>query len=212
MPNLPISQLPAAGLLTGTELFATVQGGVTKYTTLNSMTYVQGNNYGLFNQTGPSTPITNTTTETSLLDGGVGTLSVPANAFSVGDAYHAILTGHLSAQNNNTLRIRIKTDSVILADTGLLTMAGATNKHWKLEVYFSINNIGSAGTANISTGGTFMYTKDASTSFEGTNFSTENNTTFNTTINNTLVITAQWGTASTNNSIYSNIFTLNKTY
>jgi hypothetical protein len=37
MPNLPISQLPAAGLLTGAELFATVQGGVTKQTTLNSI-------------------------------------------------------------------------------------------------------------------------------------------------------------------------------
>ena len=37
MPNLPISQLPAASALTGTELFATVQGGITKYTTMNAI-------------------------------------------------------------------------------------------------------------------------------------------------------------------------------
>ena len=42
-------------------------------------------NYGLFAQTSTSTPVTNTTTETSLLDGGVGSLTVPANGFNVGD-------------------------------------------------------------------------------------------------------------------------------
>ena len=212
MPDLPISGLPAASSLDGTELFAAVQSGITKKATLSSMIYVPGNNYGLFNQTGNSTPITNTTTETSLIDGGVGSLSVPANGFNVGDAFHAILTGHLSAVNNHTLRIRIKTGAVVLADTGAISMASVTDKHWKLEVFFTINQIGAAGVASIATGGTFMYTKDASTAFEGLGFSTENNTTFDTTSSNTLSITAQWGTANTDDSIYSNICTLNKTF
>ena len=144
MPNLPITQLPTASALTGAEIFAAVQSGVTKQTPLSSIFTFSSNNYGLFNQTGSSTPITNTITETNLLDGGIGTLSVPANAFKAGDAYHAILTGTLSAQNNNTLEIRIKSNGVLLADTGVLTMAGATNKNWKMEIYFSINEIGSA--------------------------------------------------------------------
>ena len=38
MPNLPISGLPASDALTGAELFADVQGGVTKYTTLEDVT------------------------------------------------------------------------------------------------------------------------------------------------------------------------------
>tara|TARA_R110000782_G_scaffold2886_2_gene10746 strand:+ start:249 stop:758 length:510 start_codon:yes stop_codon:yes gene_type:complete len=43
MPNLPISGLPASDALTGAELFADVQGGVTKYTTLDAVTnYVTG--------------------------------------------------------------------------------------------------------------------------------------------------------------------------
>lgn len=37
MPNLPISQLPQSTTLQGDELFVNVQGGVTKYTTLDSM-------------------------------------------------------------------------------------------------------------------------------------------------------------------------------
>jgi hypothetical protein len=179
---------------------------------ISTITSIFPFNYGLFNQTGSSTPITNTTDELTLLDGGVGTLTVPANGFKKGDAFHAILTGDLSANNNNTLQIRIKAGSVVLADTGVIIMSGATDKDWELEVYFSINEIGAAGIASISTGGNFNYTQNAGTSINGTIFSTNNNTTFDTTISNTLEITAQWGTASTGNSIFSQIFTLHKTF
>ena len=37
MPNLPISQLPQSTTLQGDELFVNVQGGVTKYTTLDNI-------------------------------------------------------------------------------------------------------------------------------------------------------------------------------
>lgn len=37
MPNLPISGLPASNALTGAELLADVQDGVTKYTTINDV-------------------------------------------------------------------------------------------------------------------------------------------------------------------------------
>jgi hypothetical protein len=216
MPNLPISQLPASGPLTGAELFADVQDGVTKYTTLSNIatytTYLQGNNYGLFNQTGSSTPVTNTTSELSLIGSGIGTLTVPANGFTKGDAYHAIVTGTLSSQNNNNLRIRIKTGAVVLADTGNINMAGATSNGYKLEIYFSIHEVGAAGVADIATAGAFMYTKEASTDFQGVNFSTINSSSFDTTVTNTLSVTAQWDTANAGNSIYSEIFTLNKTF
>lgn len=166
----------------------------------------------LYTQTNSSTPITNTAAETSLLDGGLGTLTVPANGFQVGDSFTAVATGHISSTQNHTLRIRIKSDGNVLSDTGLITMSGATNKHWKLEVYFTVRALGVSGVASIVTGGTFFYTKDANNTFEGTNFSTETTTGFDTTVSNTLVITAQWGTASTSDSIYSEIFTLSKTY
>lgn len=212
MPNLPISGLPAGNPLDGTELFAIVQDGVTKYTTAQNINYVTSNSYGLYNQTGQSTPITNTTTETSLLDGGVGTLSVPANGFTVGSAFRAMMTGVLSVNNNHTLRIRVKTGAVVLADTGAITMSGVTSKNFQLAIDFSINAIGGAGTAEIATAGLFTYRQNAASTVEGEIFSTINNTTFNTTVDNTLEVTAQWGTADTGDSIYSQIFTLVKTY
>ena len=146
--------------------------------------------YGLYTQTASSTPVTNTIVETSLLDGGIGTLTVPANGFQVGDSFHAIMTGHISSENNRTLHIRIKTGTSLLADTGVITLPQTTAKHFKLDIYFTVRTLGVAGVASIASGGDFTYEKDASNGFEGAAFSTENNTTFDTTISNTLEITA----------------------
>lgn len=166
----------------------------------------------LYTQTSSSTPVTNTIVETSLIDGGLGTLTVPADGFKVGDSFHAVLNGHINSVNNHTLRIRIKTNGISLIDTGAITMAASTTKHWKLEIDFIVRAIGTSGVAKIASGGAFFYTKDASNAFEGINFSTETTTGFNTTISNTFAITAQWGAANAGDSIFSEIFTLNKTY
>jgi hypothetical protein len=220
MPNLPISQLPAAGSLTGAELFATVQSGVTKYTTLNSILYapIVGNTYGLFNQTGSSIPVTGSglagiTTSGSLLDGGIGTLSVPANGFSKGDAFSVVASGFITCGNNHDFEIQIKADSVILADTGILQLAQTDNKRWRLDLAFSIQEIGPAGVASIATSGIFHYRTDSANDVEGEIFNFINDTTFDTTVSNTLSVEAVWGgDSSVTDSIYSNIFTLTKTF
>ena len=167
---------------------------------------------GLYAQTAASTPVVNTTAETTILNGGVGTLSVPANGFLVGDSFHSILSGLLSADNNNTLRIRVKSGVIILADSGLITLPNITNKFFDINIHFTIRTLGAAGVASIATSGQFTYSKNASNAFEGADFFSINNTTFDTTIANTLDITAQWGTASLTNSIATEIFVLNKIY
>jgi hypothetical protein len=170
-------------------------------------------NYGLYTQTSSSTPITATAVEGSLLDGGLGTLTIPANGFQIGDSFSGVLIGHLSCVGTATLQIRVKTVSgTLLADTGAMAMNVATDKHWKLDVNFTVRTLGAATVASIASGGLFAYTKNSGLNFEGVNFSIINNTTFDTTIANTLVITAQWNTNNAGNSIYSELFTLNKTY
>ena len=171
----------------------------------------QTSNFGLYTQTNTSTPVTGTG-EASLLDGGLGTLSVPANGFSVGDSFLVVITGHISSANNESLTLRIKTGSVLLASTGTITTATTTNKHFKLEIVFTVRATGVSGVAKIASGGMFTYTKNASNAFEGVNFSTETTTGFDTTITNTLAITAQWGSNNVTNSIYSEICTLTKTF
>jgi len=168
--------------------------------------------YGLFSQTGDSVTVSGTTTESTLIGGGVGTLSVPANGFQVGDSFMGRIIGNISSKNNITIRIRVKSDSVVLADTGLVAMPQTTNKHYTIDLNFTIRAIGAETEASIVSGIVFTYSKDASNAFEGADFSTLNNTTFDTTIDNTLDVTVQWGTTDTENAIYSEYFVLNKVY
>ena len=170
------------------------------------------NSYGLFAQTANSTTITATTSELTLIDGGVGSLSVPANGFSVGDSFRADMGGVMSAQNNNTIRIRLKSGSVDLGDSGPLTMPAITNQVWMLTVNFTVRSIGAAGVASVVALAQFHILKLASGTQQGFAWNTVNSTTFDTTISNTLNITAQFSSNNANNSIYSDIFVLNKIY
>jgi hypothetical protein len=168
---------------------------------------------GLFAQTANSTTITNTTVETSLINGGVGTLTVPANGFSVGDSFRGIFGGVMNANNNQTIRIRVRAGGILLLDSGLQNLGSSViNDVWSLNIDFTIRQIGAAGVASIVSLGGFHYTKTNNASVQGFGFNVVNSTTFNTTISNTLDVTAQWGAASTGNNIYSDIFVLNKIY
>jgi hypothetical protein len=171
-------------------------------------------NYGLASQIANSTPIVNTTTKSTLNGPSyVGTLSVPANGFSIGDSFNAYMMGHISNNNNVGLTITIETVAgVVLATTGLMTLAVSSNNHWVLNADFVIRATGTAGVASIITAGSFAHSKSSNNNLETYNFISENTTTFNTTIASELVIKAQWGTASASNSIYSNVFVLSKVY
>ena len=208
MPDLPISRLPQAGSLTGAELFATVQDGTTKYVALSSVATSLSTNYGLFNQTGSSAPVSGSThISGSLIGGGVGTLTVPANGFTKGDGYQATFSGVINAENNKTLQITVKSLNVILADTGVISMPGITgDKRWRMDIDFSIREIGAAGVAEIATAGTIIFRTDSSGDTVTEIFSDVNNTTFDTTISNTLIVEARWGNNPSNlSNIYSKL-------
>lgn len=169
-------------------------------------------NYGLFSQTADSTPITNTIVETSLVNGGVGTLSVPANGFKIGDSFRAIVGGVLNCANNQTITIRIMAGSVVLVDSGPKAITNITNDVFSLNVDFTIRQLGGPAVASIVTLGAFHYTKTSNGTVQGFAFNAVNSTNFDTTVPNTLDITVQWGAADSGNSIYSDIFILNKIY
>ena len=168
---------------------------------------------GLFAQTGTSTPISGSNVEATLIDSGVGSLSVPANGFQVGDSFRVVMSGIMDADNNEDFRIRVKANAVVLLDSGLQNLGSSViNDKWTLYIDFTIRQIGTAGVAEIAASGEFRYLKTNNGSVQGFGFSNINNTTFNTTIANTLDITGQWGSTNLANSIYSEVFTLTKTY
>jgi hypothetical protein len=168
---------------------------------------------GLFAQTADGGPVTGTIVETTIIGPGVGTLTVPANGFQIGDSFTCALDGIISCISSGEIQVRIKTLSgALLADTGIIDLAAATNKSWILSLYFTIRTLGAPGVASISSGGLFSYIRNGGTQFEGYVLSAVNNTTFDTTINNTLVVTVQWNTTNAGNSILSRNFTLTKIY
>ena len=179
--------------------------GVTKVARIQD---VQRGGMGLFAQTDDATPVVNTTDETSIVNGGVGGLAVPAYGFNPGDSFVAYFSGSLSANNNETLRIRIKSGSVVLADTGVITMLNASDNFYEIHINFTVRAIGAPGTASIITSGRLFYNKASNNTPENIGFETIENTNFDTTVDNTLDVTAEWGTASLTNSIDTHLFNL----
>lgn len=168
--------------------------------------------YGLYSQIANSIPVSATINESTLIGSGLGVLNVPANGFSQGDSFRADFGGVLNSKNGDQLRIRVKAGSIVLGDSGLQTMPTSTNSIWQLGLNFTIRATGVAGIASIVSLGEFHYTKTSNGTQEGFAFNTINSTTFDTTISNTLNVTAQWSSNSALNSIYSDIFILNKIY
>jgi hypothetical protein len=166
---------------------------------------------GLFAQNTSSTPITGTVTETSVISTGVGTLTVPANGFTVGDSFGVSVGGVISSANGETVQIRIKSGAVLLADTGVVSLPALSGRFWSLQVQFTVRAIGGAGVASIAANGMFSF---SSSGFDilGSDLGGVESTNFNTTASNTLSVTAQWGSTNATNTIYSNIFVVNKNY
>ncbi len=167
--------------------------------------------HGNYAQTVVSATITGTT-ETSIVGTGVGSLSVPANAFSVGDSYHAKIGGLIGdTSNGDDITIRIKAGGIVLATTGLFTLDNTQDiasggEGWECELDFTIAAIGATG--SICTNGNFAYTKTGDKKVSGTVF--QDVQPLDTTISNTLDITVEWDQSGT--EIYSANFVLYQTY
>ena len=169
-------------------------------------------NRGLYSQTTDSTPVTATIDPTTLIGTGVGNLSVPENRFIVGDSFRADFGGLMSAKNGEGLRITIRTNTVILADSGLQSMGALTDAVWSLSIIFTIRQIGGTGVASIATFCNFTILQQSNGNSEGFGFNNVNDFNFDTTVDNTLLVTAQWGSTDILNSIYSDVFVLQKIY
>ena len=162
---------------------------------------------GIYAQTANSTTITNTTTETSVVGTGVGSLTFAADHFVVGDSYHAKIGGEIAAQNGDDITIRIKSGSTVLATTGTISLSPTTDLGWECELDFTVAAIGASGT--MCTNGNFAYTRNTG-GLEGYVF--QDVETFDTTVSNTIDITVEWGQAKTQDTIYSANFVLHKVY
>jgi hypothetical protein len=167
---------------------------------------------GQFTQTVNGPIVTATTTESSILGAGQGSLTVPANAFQVGDTFLCKIKGLCSAHNNDDWTVRVKSGTTVLAQSSPISMPTVTGKSFELDLIFVIRAIGPSMVGSIVTHGSFCYNKDSSNAYEGQDFISVNNSTFDTTILNSLDVTIEFSSTNANNSVETYITNLIKTY
>ena len=166
--------------------------------------------YGVYAQTIQG-PTVSTAGEQSIVGTGVGSLSIPADGFIVGDSFHAKLGGLINAKgggNRSEIIINIKAGETILATTGVFDLDNATNQGWECELDFTIAEIGAIG--SICTNGNFAYTKDNNRAVFGYIF--QDVEAIDTTVSNTLDVTVEWNVLNPGDDIYSANFVLHKVF
>ena len=173
------------------------------------MSFIQKNlqSIGFFAQTAQGPTVTNTTTETDILGAGVGTLTVPANSFNVGDCFHVKTGGLISGQNGDGIIIRVKNGVNLLASTGVISLQAVTALPFEIEIDFTFRSIGATG--QIFTNGNFAYNRNVG-SLEGFVFSDLQ--TIDTTLLSTLRICVEWQQAKTQDVIFTDMTNLYKTF
>jgi hypothetical protein len=138
--------------------------------------------------------ITQSSLETSLLASGVGdfvgTLTVPADGFAVGDAFHFVVAGDCVFDEDNVITLNLKNGGVLATITMELENTTGTTS-WELEADFVIRSIGATG--SIITNFDFTFNKKAIKDFKGVRNVVVSS--IDTTAPNTLDITAEFTTA-----------------
>jgi len=150
-----------------------------------------------------NTTVQNTTTETSIIGAGVGTLTSAANAISAGNCSRFLASGSVTtAGGAQTLTLRVyggPTSTTLFATLPIVmsTLLG-TPPTWRLDTIFSVKTIGATGTVQLNS--TFVV-NDSTVSQAYVN---QNLATIDTTVVNVIRLTAKWTTASASNVLITN--------
>lgn len=167
---------------------------------------------GMYSMIDDSTYVTGTSEQDFMNGTSVGSLTVPANTFQVGDSYMLKVCGQIGAHNGDDLTIRIKSGTSILSTSAAITMPSISLEVFELECIFTVRAIGASGVAKLMTNAAFTWNKSSANIYEGQNWLFLNDTTFDTTTSNTLSLTAQFSSANVGNHIQSIVANLSKIY
>lgn len=140
--------------------------------------------------------VSNTVSELTLIGSGMGSLTFPANFFTVGKTLRIIGSGFHSSVSNPNITIKVKLNSTTILDTGTTASHADVNSEFTITGDICFRTVGQSGTVfsqgiyievgpNVQTGDMVNLTPIS----------------IDTTVAQTLNITAQWGTAALNNSI-----------
>ena len=137
----------------------------------------------------------NTATETTLLTGVQGTLTLPANFFVAGKTIRLKLRGWWDSDALATLDIKVKLGSTTVLDTGAITPTGSfTGFGWEMDALITCRTTGGTGTV-FCQGSVKLENAAAPAGAEYFSMPTIAATTIDTTASLAIDATAQWGSA-----------------
>lgn len=150
--------------------------------------------------------INNSTTETTLVSTGNGTATLEANFLNTGRKIRVKASGFYSNTGTPTLRLKVKFGSVVILDTtAFTTSSGAANNQWDLEGIITVRTSGATGTVIGQGTVSFNTSGTAAQIVQMVNTAT---IVVDTTVSTAVTVTAQWGTASSSNTITCTDLTL----
>jgi len=160
----------------------------------------------IFTQTADKV-IEDTTTATTMFGTGVGTLTIPADFWTLGKTIKIKIYGNIEDNSTPTARIKGTLSGTPLVDSGAITLKGLSSvEEWQCEMIMTCRTIGSSG--KIQTVINWEYeTTTGSSPIERLNIPSTL-TTIDTTLSDTIDITFQWGTKSISNILTSKISTI----
>lgn len=156
----------------------------------------------LFTATADKT-VANTTSETSLVGTGVGSVTTIANYFSAGSSLKLELTGFYSSAAIDTMNIKIKAGSTVVGQTGAFAAGAVTSQVFRLIAVITCRTAGASGTFIVNT--IFEETGSALTATEAKILNTST-VTLNTTGTLAWDITNTWSAASASDTITATNF------
>ena len=154
-----------------------------------------------------SATVANTVTETSIIGTGSGTLTLPANFFTIGKTLKFTLYGMIATLVTPTLRIKVKLGATVIIDTTAATLATITGTNlFFTEWMLTCRTTGAGGTV-FGQGLAFYFT--GITGLSGIASPSTATSSIDTTTTQVFDISVTWGTASASNTITSTNFVLN---
>lgn len=166
---------------------------------------------GLFSQTADAT-VANTITETSIIGTGIGSVTLPANALTVGKVINVLGGGIFSTTGlTPSLTVKVKLGSTVLATVAISDLLGsATGAPFQFNLMIVPRSTGVSGSVQIT--GNINY---SSTTLTGRGFARLDNggtaITVDTTISQAFDATGTWSAASASNSVITKNVTLEAT-
>jgi len=146
----------------------------------------------LFSQTADAT-ISNTTTETTLVGTGIGTVTLPANFFVIGRTFRITARGYYGTQLTGAATLRIKGylgATAILDTTAKAVSANLANRYWEVDAIVTCRTTGATGTVYAQ--GRFTH-DDALVNFDDWPMVNTGTTTIDTTASLAVALKVTWG-------------------